>query len=120
MRLVLMLTTAGEAFFAATLKLPGATPPAPTEPPELGPDSVNVIAPQPLSAELLEMPFNHSGFKVTSTNQIATKTVTTCENNCQVLFIGLGSALAPRGTLSVWRLSVLNENHCSPNAQLIK
>ena len=65
--LVVMLTTAGEAFLAAALKLPGATPAAP-----MGFALSCKVMPAPKFERLI-----HSGFKVTSTNQTAKKTVTT-------------------------------------------
>jgi hypothetical protein len=67
-----MLTTAGAARLAAGLKLPGMTVPAATE------GASNSVTPDTLTER-----FNHSGFKVASTNHMAKSTVTTCENNNQ-------------------------------------
>jgi hypothetical protein len=61
-----MLTTAGEARLAAGLKLPGIKAPG-----VLGAASSNV------TPATLGRRFNQSGFNVATTNQIATKTVTT-------------------------------------------
>ena len=64
---VAMLTTAGEANLAAGLKLPGIGAPG-----ILGAASINVT---PFTAVVRRL--SHSGFKVATTNQMATNTVTT-------------------------------------------
>jgi hypothetical protein len=67
-----MLTTAGAARFAAGLMLPGMTVPAAFE------GASSKVTPCKDGRR-----FNHSGFKVTSTNHTANKTVTTWEKNNQ-------------------------------------
>ena len=76
-----MLTTAGEAFLAAKLKLPALT-----------------IGEAPLLAtskickfEFHEGRCNHSGLRVINTNQTATNTVTVCENNNHKRFMMMPS-----------------------------
>jgi hypothetical protein len=67
-----MLTTAGAALFAAGLMLPGMTVPGALD------GASNKVTPCKEGRR-----FNHSGFKVTSTNHTANKTVTTCEKSNQ-------------------------------------
>jgi hypothetical protein len=73
---VAILTTAGAARFAAGLILPGMTVPGALE------AASNKVTPCKEGRR-----FNHSGFKVTSTNHTANKTVTTCEKSNQYRFI---------------------------------
>jgi hypothetical protein len=82
LRLVLMLTTAGDAFLAAALKLPGAGAWESVR------EASKKRTPAPLvSPAAMLTSLTHWGFKVTNTNQIATKTVTTWEKKSQVFLI---------------------------------
>ena len=76
--LVLMLTTAGEAFLAAALRLPGAIV-------LLAPPGASITDTTPPSevARLLI----HSGLRVPTTNQAASRTVTACANSSQMRFM---------------------------------
>ena len=72
-----MLTTAGEAFLAAKLKLPVVAP--------------GVAVPEETSNTCKSVPqegrCSHSGVSVINTNQTATNTVTVCENNNHKRFL---------------------------------